>query len=99
MSRKMKNSGIEWIGEIPDIWNMRKIFNVTSRVGSGTTPKGDEYYEGTVLWLNTGDLNDSIVDKVSKTVTNEAVKSISALKIFSKDSVVIAMYGATIGKL
>lgn len=44
--RKMKDSGVEWIGEIPDKWQTRNLFYLLSLIGSGTTPKGDEYYTG-----------------------------------------------------
>ncbi len=95
-----KDSGIEWIGEIPQEWNARKLFGLLATIGSGTTPKGnDNYYDGEIYWLNTGDLNDSYINEINKTVTDLAMTECSALKLFDKDSVVIAMYGATIGKL
>ena len=95
-----KNSGIEWIGKIPQNWNVRKLFGLLKSIGSGTTPKGyDSYYDGDIPWLNTGDLTDSYVNIIGKTVTDIAMTECSALKLFDKNSVVIAMYGATIGKL
>ena len=95
-----KDSGIEWIGEIPQNWTIRKLFSLLKTIGSGTTPKGnDGYYDGDIPWLNTGDLTDSYVNIISKTLTDIAMAEHSALKLFDKDSVVIAMYGATIGKL
>ena len=97
---KYKDSGIEWIGGIPDSWCIRKLNNLLNAIGSGTTPKGnDNYYDGDIYWLNTGDLNDSYISTINKTVTEIALQECSTLKIFPKDSVVIAMYGATIGKL
>lgn len=95
-----KDSGIEWIGKIPQNWNIRKLFGLLKSIGSGTTPKGnDSYYDGDIPWLNTGDLTDSYVNIIGKTVTDIAMTECSALKLFDKNSVVIAMYGATIGKL
>lgn len=95
-----KDSGIEWIGKIPQNWNARKLFGLLKSIGSGTTPKGnDSYYDGDIPWLNTGDLTDSYVNIIGKTVTDIAMTECSALKLFDKNSVVIAMYGATIGKL
>lgn len=97
---KYKDSGIEWIGEIPDSWCVRKLNSLLNAIGSGTTPKGnDNYYDGDIYWLNTGDLNDSYISTINKTVTEIALQECSTLKVFPKDSVVIAMYGATIGKL
>ena len=98
----MKDSGIEWIGEIPKHWVVKKITHVVVSIGSGTTPKSDnsEYYkDGTINWLVTGDLNDGLVTKTSHKVTEKAVKDYFSLKLFPIDSLLIAMYGATIGKL
>lgn len=97
----MKPSGIEWIGDIPDDWEVRKITTLLDNIGSGTTPSNntDFYENGIIPWLNTGDLTDNYVDLIENKITEYAVNQYSALKIFPKDSVVIAMYGATIGKL
>ena len=98
--REMKDSGVEWIGEIPKDWESRKLFGLLSSVGSGTTPKGDEYYSSNGYpWLITGDLNDGYISETSKYVTEDALRDCSALQIHKAGSVVIAMYGATIGKL
>ncbi|UUX91927.1 restriction endonuclease subunit S [Methanoplanus endosymbiosus] len=98
--RSMKDSGVEWIGEIPEYWNLRKLSHLLTSIGSGTTPKNKvDYYKGDISWLNTGDLNDGQISQIKKTVSELAVKDYSALKIYPENSVVIAMYGATIGKL
>lgn len=98
--RKMKDSGVEWIGEIPDKWQTRKLFYLLSLIGSGTTPKGDEYYTGIgIPWLNTGDLNDGYIYSTNKYVSENALNDYSALQVYKPRSIVIAMYGATIGKL
>lgn len=99
---EMKDSGIEWIGAVPDHWVVKKITHVVVSIGSGTTPKSDnsEYYEdGTINWLVTGDLNDGLVNQTSHKITEKAVKDYFSLKSFPSDSLLIAMYGATIGKL
>jgi type I restriction enzyme S subunit len=96
-----KDSGIEWIGEIPENWEMWKISHAFKRIGSGTTPESGNplYHEnGTISWLNTGDLNDGILNSCNKKVTGKALEDFSSLKIFPAGSLVMAMYGATIGK-
>lgn len=96
-----KNSGIEWIGEIPEHWNKLKIGRSFDLIGSGTTPNTnvDKFYnDGNINWLNTGDLNDGYIFNTSKKITEVALKETS-LRIFPEDSIVIALYGATIGKL
>ena len=98
--REMKDSGIEWIGEIPVNWTTRKLFGLLNNIGSGTTPKEEHYYEnGIIPWLNTGDLTDGVITEISKMVSRLAVKECSALQIHKAGAIVIAMYGATIGKL
>jgi type I restriction enzyme S subunit len=98
---KMKNSGIEWLGEIPEHWEVMKITHIFNEIGSGTTPNSSntKYYNGNINWLQTGDLTDNIIFKTSKKITNKALKDYSTLKIYPKNSIVIAMYGATIGKV
>ncbi|MCJ1807326.1 restriction endonuclease subunit S [Flavobacterium covae] len=97
----MKDSGIEWLGEIPEHWEVNKISRVFDSIGSGTTPTSSnlEYYQdGNHSWLITSDLNDSYIFETSKKITDAAVYDFSALKLFPSNSLVIAMYGATIGK-
>ncbi len=99
---EMKYSGIEWIGEIPKHWTIKKVTHVTQTIGSGTTPNSDnkEFYEGgTVNWLVTGDLTDGYVTETSKHITSKAILDHSSLKVYPVNSLLIAMYGATIGKL
>lgn len=102
MGSMMKDSGVEWIGEIPEYWNMVKLNYLFKIIGSGTTPKTDftkYYHEGTINWLNTGDLNNGNIVETKKKITPFAIEKHSVLKIYPKNSLVIAMYGATIGQV
>lgn len=97
----MKDSGIEWIGEVPEGWEVRKVSQIYSNIGSGTTPKSsheDYYTEDGFNFLQTGDLNDSVIESTSKKLTDKAIKECS-MRIYPKNSLVVALYGATIGKL
>lgn len=98
---KMKDSGIEWIGEVPEHWEVYKTSLAFNKIGSGTTPKSSEksYYDDDgYYWLQTGDLNDGNIIDTSKKITKKAVVECK-MKFYPKGSIVIAMYGATIGKL
>ena len=98
----MKPSGIEWLGEVPEHWGIWKLTHAFGKIGSGTTPKTDnrEYYdEGTHPWVNTGDLNDGDLIDCEKKITDKALTDHTTLRIYPAGSVLIAMYGATIGKL
>lgn len=69
--------------------------------GSGGTPSRSNvsfYENGNIFWLKTGDLNDGIIYETNEKITEEAIKNSSA-KLYPKNSIVMAMYGATIGKL
>lgn len=98
---EMKDSGIDWIGKIPSNWDIVKLSWVYPNIGSGTTPdtNNNNYYtdEG-INWLQTGDLNDGEIIETSKHITELALKERS-LRLYPKGSLVIAMYGATIGKV
>lgn len=95
---KLKDSGIPWLGEIPEHWEARKLGSLFLRHGSGTTPSGDAYYGGGVPWAMSGDLKDGILVTTKRTVNQSALKDFSALKLHPKGSLLVAMYGATIGK-
>ncbi len=97
-----KDSGVEWLGEVPGHWEVWKLAQAFEVIGSGTTPKSDNrsyYDDGDIAWLNTGDLNDGVLDSCEKRITPLALADHSSLKTFPTGSLVIAMYGATIGKL
>jgi len=84
-----------------DGWENWKLAHAFLLISSGTTPPTSnvEYFQGEIPWVNTGDLNDGYIDNVSNYVSKKAVNDFSALKIYPKDSLIIALYGATIGKL
>lgn len=69
--------------------------------GSGTTPASANtaYYGGTVPWVVTGDLNDRQITSAARTVTYRALQDYSALKVHPAGTLVVAMYGATIGRV
>ena len=99
---KTKSSGVSWLGEIPEVWKVWKVSRIFNQIGSGTTPNtgNRNYYEnGTIKWVNTGDLNDSFLEDCEKLITELAVKENTTLRTYPKNSLIIALYGATIGKL
>jgi len=95
-----KNSGVEWYGIVPIHWKRDKLFRLCSEMGSGGTPKStnEGYYDGDIPWIQSGDLNDGYVSVTKKKINEEALASSSA-KMFPQGTLLVAMYGATIGKL
>ncbi|WP_238597545.1 restriction endonuclease subunit S [Streptococcus suis] len=98
----MKDSGIEWIGEVPEEWGIKPIKHIFGAIGSGTTPDSSkvEYYDGNINWLQSGDLyKKDYVYAVSKTITDLGYRSSASLRIYQAPFLAIAMYGASIGNL
>ena len=67
-------------------------------IGSGGTPSKThpEYYDGNIPWVKTGDLKDEYLYSVEDCISEEGLNNSSA-KMYPSGTVLIAMYGATIG--
>jgi type I restriction enzyme S subunit len=81
-------------------WKQDKIFRLCDKVGSGGTPDSSnpDYYDGAIQWVQTGDLNYGLLSQTEKTITEQGLESSSA-KIYPAGTLLVAMYGATIGKI
>ena len=85
--------------EVPKGWVWTTLGNIGVWQSGGTPSRSNKsYYGGNIPWLKTGDLNDGVITSIPESITEEAVANSSA-KINPEGSVLIAMYGATIGKL
>lgn len=81
-----KNSGVEWIGDVPSHWEVMKTSLAFHHIGSGTTPSTSkrEYYDDEgAYWLQTGDLADGLIIDTSKKVSKIAVRECN-LKFYPK---------------
>ena len=85
--------------DIPETWKWVRLGDV-GEWAAGSTPLRTnlEFYGGEIPWLKTGDLNDGFITDVPEYITDLAL-SRTSLKLNPAGSVLIAMYGATIGKL
>lgn len=78
-----------------DLVALGDIFRITS--GGTPSRRIAEYYEdGKIHWIKTGDLHNKYIESASEFITQEALNS-SSTKLYPKGTVLIAMYGATIG--
>ena len=86
-------------GKLPKGWCETLLGNI-GHWQSGATPSRlrKDYYNGDIPWLKTGDLNDSVIKSIPETITRKALEETS-VKLNPTGSVLIAMYGATIGKI
>ena len=85
--------------EIPLNWQWARMGTIGDW-GSGSTPQrgNPAYYGGDILWLKTGELNNGIVSDSEEKITDKALQECS-LRLNKIGDVLIAMYGATIGKV
>lgn len=86
--------------DLPSNWCWTKLGKI-GLWSTGATPlkSNVEYYKnGTIPWLRTGDLNNNIITNANEYITELALKKTS-VKMFPKGTILLAMYGATIGKI
>lgn len=95
----LKDSGIEWIGQIPEHWEVRKLKYIFDKIQTGKTPTTSmqKYFNGSVNWYNPSDLNKEILIKSEKTLSHYAIEQ-NVINIFPKNSVLIIGIGGTSGK-
>ena len=96
-----RDSGVEWLGEVPERWVTWKITHGFQQVGSGTTPKSDDmqYYNGEIPWVTTSELRETVITYTKSKLTEKALKNYSSLHIYPPETLLFAMYGATIGRM
>lgn len=87
------------VGMIPCDWMVEPLANIANTASGGTPSRSNEaFYKGSIKWFTTTELKDcNLYDSVEH-ISKQAVECSSA-KIFPKDTLLMAMYGATIGKL
>ena len=86
--------------EIPQGWTAAKIKDVAQTYSGGTpTSTNSEYYDGgDIPWINSGELNNTIITSTTNYITEEGLNNSSA-KLYPQDTVLVALYGATAGKV
>lgn len=89
----MKDSGIEWIGMIPEHWDIPEIKYLV-RIASGGTPDRNhpEYWNGNIPWIKTGELQNDIITNAEEYITEEGLNNSSA-QVFNINTILVAMYG------
>lgn len=95
-------SGLDGVGPIPRHWRVMRLSWLFRTTASGTTPPSELMLDGEeaeVLWVTTGELRERMITSTSSGISKETVATSSALKIHPAGSLLIAMYGATIGRM
>lgn len=91
---KMRDSGVEWIGEIPEHWSRARISYAT-RVRTGGTPSRDirEYWEkGTINWISSGEINKEFIYDSNSKITEIGLANSNA-NYLPINTVLIALNG------
>ncbi|RSJ90057.1 restriction endonuclease subunit S [Streptococcus cristatus] len=90
---RMKESGIDWIGQIPEEWESGKV-KYFSKISAGATPDRNNllFWNGDINWMSSGEVNQEIVKYTAETITNLALKK-SSTKLLPIGTVMLAMNG------
>ncbi len=89
-----KNSGVEWLGEVPEHWEVWQVGHF-ARVGNGSTPsRGNPAYwtGGTFPWLNSSSVNAAVITAASQFVTETALRECHLPRV-PPGSVLVAITG------
>ena len=85
--------------EVPESWCWTTLGEIGNwQAGATPSRMKKDYYGGNIPWLKTGDLTDGYIYEIPETITDKALEETS-VKLNPTGSVLIAMYGATIGKI
>lgn len=89
----MKDSGIPWLGEVSVHWGVSALSYLCS-IATGSTPDRGEpsYWNGTIPWLKTGEINWAPIQDAEEFITEDGLAN-SAVKIAQPGTLLMAMYG------
>ena len=90
---RMKESGIDWIGQIPEEWNLGKV-KFFAKISAGATPDRNNifFWNGDINWMSSGEVNQGVVTHTAETITNLALKRTST-KLLPIGTVMLALNG------
>ena len=100
--KKFKETGIEWIGKVPQNWEIRRLKYVTKSIQTGSTPKSENaeiHFEGgEVNWFTPGDIKDLFIKNSNRKVTQRAIDD-GVVTLFKAKSVLVIGIGGTLGRV
>lgn len=99
----MKDSGIDWVGQIPAHWKLKKLKYVSSALRTGRTPptnaSTDHFVDGTVCWYTPGDFNEDGEFQGAEKLISPKVAEAGFLDIYPENSVYFVGIGGTLGRV
>ncbi|MBS6929586.1 MAG: restriction endonuclease subunit S [Lachnospiraceae bacterium oral taxon 082] len=89
----LKDSGIDWIGQVPQGWGVGKV-KYFSQISAGATPDRNNslFWNGNINWMSSGEVNQGIVKHTFETITDLALKRTST-KLLPNGTVMLALNG------
>ena len=96
----LKDSGIEWIGEIPEHWEVSRIKDIVFKIGSGVTPKGGQtaYSKTGIPFLRSQNVYDDGIRLENVAFIDETIHSKMKSSQLKPNDVLINITGASIGR-
>lgn len=100
----MKDSGVEWLGDVPEHWEVERLKFITDRVQTGTTPPtsstNDYFFDATINWFTPVDFSNSALKLLNaKRKINQYAIDDKVVKLIPAKSILIIGIGATLGKV
>lgn len=89
----MKNSGVEWLGEVPAHWGICAL-GYLGKIDTGATPdrSNPSYWGGDIPWLKTGEVNYKVITESEEHITEEGLVN-SSTRLAEEGTLLMAMYG------
>jgi len=97
---EMKNSGVEWFGDIPSHWNHSKLGFYTSKIGSGFTPRGgsEVYVDSGIPFIRSQNVHFSGLDLSDVSYITPEINQSMENTIVQKNDVLLNITGGSIGR-
>jgi len=99
---KYKPSGVEWMGDVPEHWEVKKLKYVSETIQTGKTPPSNEekyFQDGTVNWFNPSDFSGDIQLKNSHRKISSLAIEENMVKLYKPKTILVVGIGATLGKV
>ena len=95
----MKDSGVDWIGDIPEHWEVKNLKYIFDFIQTGTTPSttNESSFNGDINWYNPRDLNSDLLKDAERKISSSALAR-KEVRLFNADSILVVGIGASSGK-
>lgn len=99
---KLKDSGIKWLGTIPEHWEVKRIKNISSVISKGTTPStmgADTIENGNIRFLKAENLYTNEVSLFPEFFIDEKTDQMLFRSRLKENDILLVIAGATIGRI